>query len=122
MLTLDAYRAYSPYVTNRAGERRLVHKIVANTDCVLNMATHYPTLIVEVSKKHVVYLSFHFSLVSTNKFLLMGGMEICISARQRAMLRIFNILMSSLRLCLLCSLSHTSFFNLCIPSLLLPSH
>ena len=42
-LTLEAYRAYSPYVMNRAGERRIVHKIVANTDCVLNMATHYPT-------------------------------------------------------------------------------
>lgn len=44
-LTLDAYRAYSPFALNRAGEHRVVHKIVANTDCVMNMATHYPTRI-----------------------------------------------------------------------------
>lgn len=44
-LTLETYRRYSNYVSNNAGERRMVHKIIGNTDCVRNMATHYPTRI-----------------------------------------------------------------------------
>ena len=42
-LLIEAYQQYNSYVLGGNGQKRVVHKMIANTNCVTAMATHYPT-------------------------------------------------------------------------------